>query len=188
VVVAHDDLEAAVACAPDCLDGGDATVDREQQGDAGVGQRVDGLDRHAVALDEAARQVPGHVGAELAERLDGHGRGAEAVDVVVTVHDDAAARGDDGLDAVARLTHRPERERVVLRPLGLEEGPHDGRVLEPPADKGLGGHAVQPQLGGEPLGDVRGTRVDRVRGHGSRVGSASDAATGPPLDARRGAA
>ncbi len=71
--------------------------------------------RDAVALVEAAREVPVDVGAELAQQQHRERRRRDAVDVVVAVHADAAAVGDRGPDALAREPHVAEREGIVTR-------------------------------------------------------------------------
>ena len=59
--------------------------------DAVVGEPRDRVARDAVALLEAARQVPADVGAELAQRQHGERGRADAVDVVVAVDADPLA-------------------------------------------------------------------------------------------------
>ena len=116
------------ARAGDRLVGREPAVDAQDQRGALVGEQVDGLDRDAVALDEAARQVPADVGAELAQRLDRERRGAHAVDVVVAVHDDPAAVRDRVLDGAQASAIAPSAQRIVQRPLELEERARLGRV------------------------------------------------------------
>ena len=95
------------------VDGGDPAVDREQQADAGGRDPLERLDTDAVALLEAARQVPLDVGAELLQHQDGERRRADAVDVVVAVDADPLAGGDRLLDPVAGRLHVAQQERVV---------------------------------------------------------------------------
>ena len=126
MVVGDDHLEAERLRLGDLLDGGDAAVDGEHEPAAVVGEPLERLPRDAVALLEAARQVPLDLRAELAERQDGERGGADPVDVVVAVDADALAGGDRGADPLDGDGHVAEQERVVRRALAGEEGA--GRV------------------------------------------------------------
>ena len=64
-----------------------------------AGETLERAAADAVALVEAARQVPLDVGADLAQDEDREHRGADAVGVVVAVDADALARRDCGADA-----------------------------------------------------------------------------------------
>ncbi len=94
VVVGDDDVEPTRSRFGDLFDRGHAAVDREHEAAAFVGEARQGLALDAVAFLEAARQVPGDVGAELAQDEDGQGGGADPVRVVVTVDANALAGGD----------------------------------------------------------------------------------------------
>ena len=98
-----------------------------EQAAALVGEPRDRDVRDAVALLEAARQMPLDVGAERAQRQDGERRGADAVDVIVAVDADPLAVGDRRADPVDRDGHVPEQERVVRLDLAGDERP---RLLE----------------------------------------------------------
>ena len=88
MVVGDHDVKAQPAGGRDLVDRRDAAVDREHEPVALVGELLEGLAREAVALLEAAREVPADVGAELPEREHReHGR-ADAVHVVVAVDAD----------------------------------------------------------------------------------------------------
>ena len=67
-MVGDDDLEPARLRRGDLGDGGDPAVDGEQEPAALLREPRDRLARDAVALLEAARQVPVDLGAELAQR------------------------------------------------------------------------------------------------------------------------
>ena len=121
MVVGDDHFEPACARLGNLRDGGDAAVDREHQPAALVGEPADRRARDAVALVEAARQVPVDVGAELAQEQDGERRRRDAVDVVIAVDADAPALRDRGADALARRAHVAEQERVVRRGSPVEE-------------------------------------------------------------------
>ena len=68
VVIGDDDLQAEPPRRGDLVDRGDAAIDGEHEPVALVGELLERLAREAVALLEAARQVPADVGAELPER------------------------------------------------------------------------------------------------------------------------
>ena len=108
VMVGDDHLEPARLRLRDLVDGGDPAVDGQHEPAAFVREPAERRARDAVALVEAARQMPVDVGAELAQQQDGERRRRDPVDVVVTVHADAPALGDRGADALARETHVAE--------------------------------------------------------------------------------
>ncbi len=91
VVVGHDHVEPELLRACDLLDRSDSAVDRDHECAALLGEPCDRLARDAVALVEAARQVPADVRAELAQADDRERRGADPVDVVVAVDADPLA-------------------------------------------------------------------------------------------------
>ena len=121
MVVGDDDVEAVRARLGDLLDRGHAAVDGEHEPAALLGQARERLALDAVALLEAARKVPGDVGAELAEDQDGEGRGADPVRVVVAVDADPLAGSDRGADRLDRGGHVPEQEGVVGGHRSVEE-------------------------------------------------------------------
>ena len=102
VMVGDDDLEPARPRLGDLLDRGDPAVDREHEPDALVGEPRERVAGHAVALLEAAREVPDDVRAELAEDEHGERGRADAVDVVVAVHADPRPVGDGRADPLDR--------------------------------------------------------------------------------------
>ena len=111
----------------------------------------------AVALVEAARQVPGDVGAELAQQENGERGGGDPVDVVVAVDADPAALLDGGADLRARSFHVAEEERVVRRLLAVEEAARVGGI----------GVAAPDEHGGGQLGDAE--RAGELRLGGGRA-------------------
>ena len=70
------------------LDGSDAAVDRDEQLHPAARQPLDRRPGEAVALVEAARQLPHGIGAERAKGPEQHRGGADAVHVVVAEHGD----------------------------------------------------------------------------------------------------
>ena len=88
VVVGDDDVEPQLLGVRDLLDGRDPAIDREDQPGFLAGEARQRFAGQAVALFEAARQMPGDLCAELAQHGDRERRGADAVDVVVAVHAD----------------------------------------------------------------------------------------------------
>ncbi len=103
--------------------------------------------------------MPADVGAELAQRVDGECRGADAVDVVVAVHDDPPPSRDRLLDRVARGGHRSERERIVQRPLEVEERARLGRVVETAPDQHLGRDPRDAERRCEAVDDIARSRA-----------------------------
>ena len=94
VMVRDDDLEPARPRLGDLLDRGHAAVDGEDEPAALVGEPRKRFALDAVALLEAARQVPDDVRAELAQDEHRERGRADAVRVVVPVDADALAGGD----------------------------------------------------------------------------------------------
>ena len=121
VMVGDDDVEATLPCLGHLGRGRDSTVDREDEPATVVGQAGERLTADAVALVEATRQMPGDIGAKLAQEEDGEGCGGDSVDVVVAVDANPAALVDGGADPGARGRHVTEEEWVVRGQLSLEE-------------------------------------------------------------------
>ena len=126
-MVGDDHLEAARLRGSDLLDRRDPAVDGHEQAATLVGEPRDRVAGDAVALLEAARQMPFDVGAERPQRQDGERRGADAVHVIVAVDADPLSVGDRRADPVDRDGHVPEQERVVRLDLARDERP---RLLE----------------------------------------------------------
>ena len=122
-MVGDDDVEPARRRLGDLGGGRDPAVDGQDEPAALVGEPRERLAADAVALVEAAREMPVDVGAELAQEEDGERGGGDAVDVVVAVDADPPPGGDRGADALARGLHVAEQERVVRRLLAVEEAP-----------------------------------------------------------------
>ena len=105
----------------------------------------------AVAVVDAAGQVPVDVGAERAQGAHEDRGRADPVHVVVAVHGDARAPRDVAEDhpgAVAQAAEGVERMRV----LGGEEPLRRHRVAQPAAHEHLREHVRDPQLAAELLG------------------------------------
>jgi hypothetical protein len=113
VVVGDDDVEAAGARGRHLVDGGDAAVDRDQQIAPARPQAADRSFGEAVAVVEAARDEPGDVRAEAAQRANHDRSRAHAVDVVVAVDDDSPAGGDLAADEGERFIDPSECARIV---------------------------------------------------------------------------
>ncbi|MBV8561704.1 MAG: hypothetical protein JOZ56_01300 [Actinobacteria bacterium] len=161
MVVGDDHLEPVSLRLLDLGDGGDAAVDGENEAAALVGEAREGLAANAVALVEAARQVPRDVGAELAQEQDGERRRGDPVDVVVAVDADAPAVGDGCADALAGEGHVAEQERVVRRLLPFEEAARAVRVVVAAADEDGGGDVGDAERAHElGLGRVRAGSED----------------------------
>ena len=143
VMVRDDDVEAAFFRLGHLGDGRDPAVDGEDEPAALVGEPGERLAADAVAFVEATRQMPGDLGAELAQEENGERGGGDAVDVVVAVDADPAALLDSGTDLRARDLHVAEQERVVRRLLAVEETARVGGI----------GEAAPHEHGGRQLGD-----------------------------------
>ena len=135
VVVGDDDLEPERLRLGDLVDGGDPAIDGEDETALLARQPRERLQRDAVALLEAARQVPLDLGAELAEDEHGERGRADPVGVVVPVDADPLACRDRAPDRVAGSLHVAEEERIVRRPLAREERPRGGGVAVAPPDE-----------------------------------------------------
>ena len=111
MVVGDDDVEAELARAPDLLDGGDAAVDGQDEAATLFRQALERLAADAVALVEAARQMPLDLRAELPQHEHGEHRGADPVDVVVAVDADPFPGGDRRANPLdGRRPCRPSRK------------------------------------------------------------------------------
>jgi hypothetical protein len=128
-MVRDDDLEVAPPRLGDLLDRGHAAINREDEPAALVGQPRKCFALDAVALLEAARQVPDDVRAELAQDEHRERGRADAVRVVVSVDADALAGGDRALDRVDTSGHVAEQERIVARQRSFQERARLGRVV-----------------------------------------------------------
>ena len=157
VVVGHDDVERELTRAGDGFGRRDAAVHGDQQSGAARCKRLDGLDRDAVAVLEAARQECLDLPAEKSQHLDRERGGTDAVDVVVAVYDDRTACGDRALDQRAGLLDVAQPEGVVQRAVAVEECPRDVRVAQPAAYEHLGRHALEAQSVGRGDAPVRGS-------------------------------
>src|SRR6266566_1954189 len=169
-MVGDDDLEPARASLGDLLDGGDPAVDGEDEPAALVGESREGLALHAVALLEAARKVPLHVCAELAEHEDGERRRADAVGVVVTVHADPLAGRDRRPDRLAGTAHVAEQEWVVPGQLAGQERSCTFGTVVAATDQHARGRLAHVELARERHSVWLRTGFDRpdARFHGDR--------------------
>jgi hypothetical protein len=93
--------------------------------------------------------MPTDVSPELAEVEDRNRCRADPVDVIVPVHANASAGRDGGADALARLTHVPEQERVVPWRRGLEEAPGVARIGVAAARQDGGSRLAHSEFAGE---------------------------------------
>ena len=100
VMVGDDDVEPAFSGLGDLVDGRDPAVDGEDEPATLVGEPGKRVAADAVALVEAAREVPGDVGAELAQEKNGERGRGDAVDVVVAVDADPASLARSRLGSV----------------------------------------------------------------------------------------
>jgi hypothetical protein len=164
VVVGDDDLEPE---RPRCGHLGgrrDRAVDRHEQSRAGRGEPLDRRGRQPVAV-RPGRDVPARIGPEPAQRAHEDGRGADAVDVVVAVHDDLRAGGDVAQDRLARLVHARQLERVVALVRGYEGTRGLWRRVAAPGEH-RSGDGRQAELVRERIGG--GDGVGRARPAGRR--------------------
>ncbi len=178
VVVGDDDVHAELPGPGDLRDRGDAAIDGDQEADTGLRKLLDRGGGETVALLEPAGQVPLDVRAEALQREHRHGRGTDAVGVVVAVDADAGLLRDRLEDAAARRGHVAERQRIVAGIGGREECLGQlGRVVAPP-DESLGSDAMHAELRREIVGGgrcARGEDPPRFNCvHGPMLGSHPD--------------
>ncbi len=160
VMVGDDHLEAACLRLRHFFDRGDAAVDREHETAALVREPRERRGADAVALVEAARQMPVDVRAELPEEMHRERGGRDPVDVVVAVHADAAPVRDRGPDPLAGDLHVAEQERVVRGQLAREECPSRSGVGKAAPDENACRQLAHPERGGE-----LGLHLVRARTH-----------------------
>ena len=199
VMVGDDHVEPSFLGLGHLVDGRDPAVDGEDEPAALVGEPGERLAADAVALVEATREMPGDVGAELAQEKDGEGGGGDAVHVVVAVDADPSPLRDGCSDLGTCGLHVPEQEGVVRRLLAVEEAASVGRVGVPTPDEHGGRHIGDPELpnelclgGRRAVGECPGTfvhvqpsygdgRTESARGPGrtrhARTGSRNEATT-----------
>jgi hypothetical protein len=122
------------------LDGGHAAVDRHQQVHPPARKARDGRAREAIALVEAARQLPDGIAAQRAQRADEHGGGAHAVHVVVAEHRDPRAPLEVAQNQLAGGCDTGNRERVMAL-AGGQKAPGLLDVGEAAAGQNRAGHA-----------------------------------------------
>ena len=170
VMVGDDHVQPELLGLGHLAGGGDAAVDRQHERAAVRRQPLEHAGIEPVALVEAARQSPAHLGAELPEHVHGQHRRRDSVDVVVAVHADLLACRDSCADPLDRLGHVAERERVVPRRLGLQKCARPLGVGEAAANEHGSGELAQPELACELLHLARVDGLDRPASllHGRR--------------------
>ena len=177
VVIADDDLEAERLGRRDFGARRDPAVDGQDKTAAVAGQARERLFANAVALVEAAGQMPVDVGPELAQDQDGQGGCADPVRVVVAVNADAPPLGNRGANRLTRSGHVPEAERVVRRQRSLEEPARAGHIFVATPDEHGRRRRAERELTSERRDGVALTWFDRPGAlvHGqSTLGSAPD--------------
>jgi hypothetical protein len=176
VVVGDDDLEPEPARTCDLCDGRDPAVDGEDELDPVGGQPFERLAVQAVALVEAARQVPGDVRVELAQEQDGERGRADPVGVVVAVDADPLARRDRGTQRGDRLAHVAEQQGIVAGQRACEERAGVLRIAEAAADEDARRRLGDLERTRERAHVRRGAGSDRpvAVDHARTVASASD--------------
>ena len=133
MVIGDDDVEAELSCAPDLFDGSDAAVDGQDEPAPLLREPLQRLAADAVALVEAARQMPLDVRAELPQQEDcEHGR-ADPVNVVVAVDADPLAGGDRRAYPLDGNGHVAQEGGIVQGLFAGQEGPrHLGVAVAAP--------------------------------------------------------
>ena len=190
VVVGDDHVEPARLRRGNLLHRRDPAVDSHEQAATLVGEPGDRVAGDAVALLEAARQMPLDLGAELPQGQDGERRGADAVDVVVAVDADPLPAGDRGADPLDRDRHVAEQERIVRLDLAGDERPRLREVAIPAPDENRRGDLTEFERVRERLDIGVLARIDRPGTilHGrSTVRGRSDGATAASYRRERGA-
>jgi len=143
VMIRDDDLEPARPRLGNLLDRGHAAVDGEDEPAALVGEPRKRFALDAVALLEAARQMPDNVRTELAQDEHRERGGADAVRVVVPVHADARSGCDGALDRVDARGHVAEQERIVARQRSFQERARLGGVVVAAPNENARGRLAQ---------------------------------------------
>ena len=116
VVVDHDEVEAGPPGLGQRLEGGDAAIDRDDDGGAVFPDLQQGRRVGAVAFLAAVRNVDADVAADTPEEAQQQRRRGGAIDVVIAEHDDALARLDGPHQAGNRGVHVLEMRRIGQEP------------------------------------------------------------------------
>ena len=161
VMVGDDDVEPELPRAPNLIDGGDAAVDREHEPAAFPGEALERVAADAVALVEAARQMPLHDAAEGTQDTDGDHCRADAVDVVVAVHADPLTGRDRRANPLDRGGHVSKLERIPQRLLAGEERARRVGVAVAAPDEHACRDLAEAELTGERVGLPVRARTDR---------------------------
>ena len=172
-MVGDDDVEPAFSRLGDLGNGRDPAVDGEDEPAAFVREPGKRLAADAVALVEAAREVPVDLCTELTQQKYGERGGGDAVDVVVAVDADPASLLDGGSDLRACGLHVAEQERIVRRLLAVEEAARDSRIGVAAPDQYRGRQLRDAELADEPglsvgraVGECPGAFVHVVPSYG----------------------
>ena len=170
VVVGDDDLDPQRPGRGDLGDGGDRAVDGDEQARAPRGESLDREQVQSVAVGGAVGQVPVDARAEPAQRAHEHGRGADPVDVVVTVDRDRLAGGDVPQDRLHRPLDAEERTGRMFE-VGCEKRARTTRLGEPATHENLRERLADPQLALQPCDVARRAVGDLKAGplHSPRV-------------------
>ena len=132
MMIGHDDVEPEFTRQSHFVRVVDAAVDREEEGVSLSGDLAHPDLRKAVTLDKAAGQVVLGPHSEITEAAEEQSGGGNAVDVVVTVHHDAAARLHRLVQSLDSLTHVRE-EKWIRHYIGrVQEGPDLIGITEAP--------------------------------------------------------
>ena len=113
MMVAYDHVNALGPGVFNLVDGLDAAVEGDDEGEAHLRRPVDALGRHAVSFIVPVRNVEVNVNRNLAQEGIDQRNGRSAVNIIVSVDEYLLSGGNRLRDAFHGLVHVLHQERVV---------------------------------------------------------------------------
>ena len=168
MVVGDDDIHPQTPGVGGLLQGGDAAVHGDDEGDPLGVEGIHRLPVEAVALLQAVGDVRDHPGPPFPEELGEQTGGGDAVYIIVSIDGDMFLLGDGPLQPGGRPVHVPHQEGVVEGGVAIgEKGPGRPWLGEPPGAEHQSGQHRQagPRQGGDG-GPVRRGQVPFLIFHG----------------------
>ena len=146
VVVGDDQIHPQLPAQPGFLNGGDAAVHRNNQGNALAFQLVQGNGVQAIALFQAAGDVADAVGALLAQKVGKQTGGGNAVHIVVAEDRDFFTPGNGCRHPPSGQSHIRQQIGVRQAAIAVQKAGCLGGGFHAPSGQNHGGQ------GGEPSG------------------------------------